>query len=340
MPIQVSCENCQKTLKVRDELAGKRIKCTQCQSVITIPAPAAQPDAWYLQTEDGETYGPVPRSELDEWAKEGRVTAACQVLREGDEQWQWATDVYPYLASEAGTVDAAPTPSAPASTQAPTPQVSAAPQTAPSAGGSGPFDFSSLGSAPAEAPSSGPFDFAPSETSGASSAPAAPAFDFGADPGRGGRSRSRGGKSAKGQGGAAAATAPPSGSGSSIKLTEPAASSVAPASASAKRTGTAGMQRLTKVGVLSFAKVMGASSALMGLVIGVLQGTLTIVLGLIGASSELGGGFGAMGIVGGLVIMVMTPIVSGVFGFLFGLLYALIINLVLGFAGGLEIELQ
>lgn len=97
MPIPFTCEHCGKTLKVRDDLAGKRVKCPQCQGIVRVPTPKTDLEAWFLQTEDGETYGPVPRAELDQWTAEGRVTADCQVLLDGSDQWQWATDLYPHL---------------------------------------------------------------------------------------------------------------------------------------------------------------------------------------------------------------------------------------------------
>jgi RsiW-degrading membrane proteinase PrsW (M82 family) len=45
MPIRVQCSACDKTLKVADKLAGKRIRCPECQAVVKVPAgatPAAQ----------------------------------------------------------------------------------------------------------------------------------------------------------------------------------------------------------------------------------------------------------------------------------------------------------
>jgi len=41
MAISVTCGNCGKTLRVKDELAGRRGKCPGCQSAIVIPSPAA-----------------------------------------------------------------------------------------------------------------------------------------------------------------------------------------------------------------------------------------------------------------------------------------------------------
>jgi len=40
MPIRVKCENCKKTLSVKDHLAGKKIKCPVCQSVVLVSASA------------------------------------------------------------------------------------------------------------------------------------------------------------------------------------------------------------------------------------------------------------------------------------------------------------
>jgi hypothetical protein len=72
------------------------------ESVAEEPKPkqapeSSLPDRWYMKTEDEEDYGPVPKAELDEWVQEGRITSDCQILQDGAEQWQWASDVYPEL---------------------------------------------------------------------------------------------------------------------------------------------------------------------------------------------------------------------------------------------------
>jgi hypothetical protein len=38
MPIKLECSFCTRVLRVRDELAGKRVKCPACQQVLTVPA--------------------------------------------------------------------------------------------------------------------------------------------------------------------------------------------------------------------------------------------------------------------------------------------------------------
>ena len=69
----------------------------------TAPAQTATTNSdelWYMKDVDGEEYGPVAKSDLDDWVAENRLTAECQLLRDGDPQWQWADDVYPQLTTE------------------------------------------------------------------------------------------------------------------------------------------------------------------------------------------------------------------------------------------------
>ncbi len=107
MPLQVTCSSCNAKLKAPDTAAGKKTKCPKCQAVISVPLDAPQAPAastvvkrvenWHMQTTDGSQFGPVPRTELDEWFKEGRISADCQLLKDGADQWQWASEIYPSL---------------------------------------------------------------------------------------------------------------------------------------------------------------------------------------------------------------------------------------------------
>ena len=45
MPIPVQCQNCGKSMKVKDDMAGKRGKCPQCGSVIEVPMAGPPPQA-------------------------------------------------------------------------------------------------------------------------------------------------------------------------------------------------------------------------------------------------------------------------------------------------------
>src|SRR5262245_47400178 len=110
MPIQITCPGCQAKLRAPDTAVGKKTKCPKCQTIVSVPAagseaaavakspansaaatsPAGKTDQWFLQTPDGSQYGPVPRNELDQWYAEGRISSECQLLKEGQPQWQWA----------------------------------------------------------------------------------------------------------------------------------------------------------------------------------------------------------------------------------------------------------
>lgn len=207
MPIALKCEQCGKALKVRDELAGKRVKCPQCQNVLRVPEATASAERWRLKTEEGDIYGPVDRAELDRWVSEGRITADCQVQQEEDAAWQSVTELYPQLATAA--VESAPAAETPQSTSPPklpaTPQQSAPAQSAASSsssalaeasptaastskGKSGPVDFSALNAAEPQTAADS-LDFAPTET-GSTTPSGALDFSLG-DTGRGG-ARSRG----------------------------------------------------------------------------------------------------------------------------------------------------
>ena len=40
MPISISCE-CGKRMAVREDLTGKRVRCPECNAVVTVPEPEA-----------------------------------------------------------------------------------------------------------------------------------------------------------------------------------------------------------------------------------------------------------------------------------------------------------
>ena len=65
------------------------------------PAPKPAEDKWYLQTEEGEQYGPVDRAEIEAWLADGRIDDTCQLLKDGWEQWKWAEEVFPEVTNAA-----------------------------------------------------------------------------------------------------------------------------------------------------------------------------------------------------------------------------------------------
>jgi len=150
MPIEVQCPDCQRRMRVPDSAAGKKIKCPKCaEGRIEVPAPklaasSVPVELWHVQDPEGETYGPINKRELNAWHAAGRLTADWQILREGADQWQWASDLYPSLAGE---VELEPADESPA-------------RAAGDLGENG-FAISPLSSTPAEA---NPFSFAAQET--------------------------------------------------------------------------------------------------------------------------------------------------------------------------------
>ncbi|WP_425615629.1 hypothetical protein NA78x_005558 [Anatilimnocola sp. NA78] len=121
MSISLVCAHCEHAFHISDQWAGKKIKCPQCVGKLDVPATGAaatgqalsdfmqwagsnnnaavgnDDSQWFLQTASGKHYGPVDRRLLDYWHRLGAVTARCQVLREGDSQWRWASELYPQL---------------------------------------------------------------------------------------------------------------------------------------------------------------------------------------------------------------------------------------------------
>lgn len=121
MAIDSLCQTCGKQLRVADEHAGQQARCPSCQTVYTVPqrnigmaltlaAPGELPDSWQMKTPEGLVYGPVTRQELDHWCRQGRITPRCQVLREREEHWRWAGELYPDLLQAAATMTPASVP--------------------------------------------------------------------------------------------------------------------------------------------------------------------------------------------------------------------------------------
>lgn len=112
MPIQVTCEGCQRKLEVGDEHVGRQARCPICGTATTVPelfeaevvtAVETQPMAvveapsWYLRTPEGQSFGPVTRSQLDQWVTEGRIASDCWIREENSGDWKGASAVYSEL---------------------------------------------------------------------------------------------------------------------------------------------------------------------------------------------------------------------------------------------------
>lgn len=109
------------------------------------------------------------------------------------------------------------------------------------------------------------------------------------------------------------------------------------------------MQVIKKIGVVSLAKILGATGLLIGLLVGIPMGLFMIVMSLVGGAAAVSSGDDAAagGLIGGaagigiaLATMVGLPLMYGGASFVGGLIYGLIINLVFSMAGGLEVEIE
>jgi DNA-directed RNA polymerase subunit RPC12/RpoP len=133
LAIEVQCEKCGQSLRAGPAMLGKKARCPKCGAAVLIKAAddgttddsaadaakatgkksagkakkkeAADPAAgWFVRADDGE-FGPVEKSELDEWADEGRLDAECEVRSESwpADKWKSAVSVYPQLAGGGNT---------------------------------------------------------------------------------------------------------------------------------------------------------------------------------------------------------------------------------------------
>ena len=52
-----------------------------------------------MRTPEGQTFGPVPRSELTQWISEGRVSSECLLSSDSQPNWVNADAIFPELAA-------------------------------------------------------------------------------------------------------------------------------------------------------------------------------------------------------------------------------------------------
>ncbi|MEO8494473.1 MAG: hypothetical protein ABI614_05355 [Planctomycetota bacterium] len=107
MPIETTCPGCGRKLQVGEEHAGKQARCPLCNEIYSVPSPAEEgatvavertdPDPWRMRTPEGQTYGPVRKSDLDAWVLEGRVSSDCMLSSDANPNWVFADAVYPAL---------------------------------------------------------------------------------------------------------------------------------------------------------------------------------------------------------------------------------------------------
>ena len=99
------------------------------------------------------------------------------------------------------------------------------------------------------------------------------------------------------------------------------------------------LQSLSRIGVLSLAKMMAVAYAFLGLFIGGVLSLFSLMgVAMGGATGRDGSGMVAM--LFGVGAVIIGPIVYGCIGFVGGLITASLYNLVAKVVGGVEIELS
>lgn len=117
MPIQVTCGECNKRLTVKDEYAGKRVRCPGCQESLRIPVVEAADD-WEIDEFEEPQPSALPartRRRASAEAKSARRPKAASVpvgwKAKLKAQWHWATAavvlVLAFLFPKAGLIIAA-----------------------------------------------------------------------------------------------------------------------------------------------------------------------------------------------------------------------------------------
>ena len=66
MPIQVSCPQCERSYKLKDETAGKRFKCKECGATVQVPAPVKAKAAHSAKPKARRTKPAEPSKQRDD----------------------------------------------------------------------------------------------------------------------------------------------------------------------------------------------------------------------------------------------------------------------------------
>ncbi len=99
------------------------------------------------------------------------------------------------------------------------------------------------------------------------------------------------------------------------------------------------MQAVSRIGVLSLAKMLAVTYAFLGLFIGGVISLFALMGAAVGSASG-GDSGGAVAMLFGAGAVIILPIFYGCLGFVGGLIMAPLYNLVAKVVGGIEIELS
>ena len=97
---------------------------------------------------------------------------------------------------------------------------------------------------------------------------------------------------------------------------------------------------LKSVGIWSCAKVMGASMAMFGIIIGGFIALASVLGVAVNQQANAPDNPAALFVGMGVVAVIALPIMYGILGLITGVIYAAIYNLVAGLIGGIELNFE
>ncbi|MEW6721868.1 MAG: hypothetical protein AB1324_01250 [Candidatus Micrarchaeota archaeon] len=97
---------------------------------------------------------------------------------------------------------------------------------------------------------------------------------------------------------------------------------------------------LTHIGAVSLGRLLAIWSFVLGIILLVLWGLMSIVLALIGLAAGADAAAMVISIVIGVVMMAVGLVVFSIAMFVFGFLSAIVYNIILGVGGGIDIDLR
>jgi len=97
---------------------------------------------------------------------------------------------------------------------------------------------------------------------------------------------------------------------------------------------------LTRIVVMSVAKIFGVLNAAIGLIIGICIALFSLIGAGMTAAVQQSGAPTWIGAVFGIGAIIFLPILYGTMGFIFGAIWAALYNLFAGMVGGIEIEMR
>jgi len=111
MTREIGCAGCGRKLSVAEECAETAILCPDCERQSTPAEESSAPlhspperaegnpqhESWYLLTPEGPVYGPIFWADVEQWAAEGRIDAACQLGNSTAGPWRAAGELVPAL---------------------------------------------------------------------------------------------------------------------------------------------------------------------------------------------------------------------------------------------------